>query len=44
MTLKIFMNTIRATEGKAYTNGIHVHENKRSALADFGDLRYVSWP
>ena len=37
-TLKIFTDMIRATEGKAYINGIPVHENKRRALAHVGDL------
>jgi len=37
-TLKIFTDMIRATEGKAYINGIPVHENKREALAHVGDL------
>jgi ABC-2 type transport system ATP-binding protein len=37
-TLKIFTDMIRATEGKAYINGISVHEDKRGALAHVGDL------
>ena len=37
-TLKLFTDMIRATEGKAFINGIPVHENKRRALAHVGDL------
>ena len=37
-TLKLFTDMIRATEGKAFINGIPVHENKRKALAHVGDL------
>jgi ABC-2 type transport system ATP-binding protein len=37
-TLKIFTDMIRTTEGKAYINGIPVHEEKRKALAHVGDL------
>jgi len=43
MTLKILMDMIRATEGKACINGIPVHENKRSPFPHFGDSGYVSW-
>jgi len=37
-TLKILTDMIRPTEGKAYINGISIHENKRQALAHVGDL------
>ena len=37
-TLKIFTDMIRATQGKAYINGIPVHEKKRVALAHVGSL------
>ena len=37
-TLKLFTDMIMATEGKAFINGISVHENKRRALAHVGDL------
>ena len=37
-TLKIFTDMIRATQGRAYINGIPVHERKRVALAHVGSL------
>jgi len=37
-TLKIFTDMIRASEGKAFINGVAVHENKRVALEHCGTL------
>ncbi len=41
--MKHFTDLIRATEGKAHSNGTPVHENKRRALAHVVDLGEVSW-
>ncbi|MHB1907269.1 MAG: ABC transporter ATP-binding protein [Nitrososphaerales archaeon] len=37
-TLKIFTDMIRATSGKAFINGVPVHENKKTALSHCGSL------
>src|SRR5881296_1457544 len=37
-TLKIFTDLIRASEGKAFINGVDVHQNKKAALASCGTL------
>jgi len=37
-TMKIFTDMIRATRGRAYINGVSVHENKRAALERCGSL------
>jgi len=37
-TLKILTDMIRRTEGRAYINGIPIHQDKRRALAHVGDL------
>ena len=37
-TLKLFTDMIRASEGKAFINGVPVHENKKKALEHCGTL------
>ena len=37
-TLKLFTDMIRASEGKAFINGVPVHENKKKALEHCGAL------
>ncbi len=37
-TLKLFTDMIRASEGKAFINGVPVHENKKKALERCGAL------